>query len=42
VYLSKKTLGRGVHEALEELSLQLMDEASYREKELIIPPVGAN
>jgi hypothetical protein len=30
-------LSRGVHDALEELSFQLMDEASALEREMSIP-----
>ncbi len=36
--LSKRVLSRGVHGALEELSLNLMDEARAVEKERSIPP----
>ena len=35
--LSKMVFGRDVHEALEELSLELMDEARAVEKEQTIP-----
>jgi hypothetical protein len=35
--LSKKVFGRGVHDALEELSLELMDEARAVEQKQKIP-----
>jgi hypothetical protein len=37
LYLSKTVVSRAVHEALEELSLMLMDEAGSAEKELTLP-----
>jgi hypothetical protein len=39
IYLSKKVFSRGVHDALEELGLQLMEEASAIENEPIFSAV---
>jgi len=39
--LSKTVVRRGVREALEELSLILMDEARAVDQELTLPPAGA-
>ena len=39
--LSKTVFGRGVHEALEKLSFELMDAARAIEKERAIPPAPA-
>ena len=40
--LSKTALSSGVHEALEALSFELMDEARAIEKERAIPPARAD
>jgi hypothetical protein len=40
--LSKRVFGSGVHDALEELSLELMDEARAVEKERTVPPAPIN
>jgi len=39
--LSKTVFTRGVHEALEKLSFELMDAARAVEKERAIPPAPA-
>ena len=40
--ISKKVFGRDVHDTLEELSLELMDEARAIEKERAVPPAPTN
>jgi hypothetical protein len=42
VAISKSVFGHGVHDALEELSLNLMDEARAVEKEQKIPAAPIN